>query len=165
MKLKLLALLSVLTGSQLWAIIPVVKPVNTFLSVFENKSNTDFKMFVGIGRSRFLLAHTSCIDLSKAHGKLKDSIRVSDGARVDMVDVSGTNQSIYIKFGGYASGPCNGAKTPFYLEIWREFPDAPQLHRTYVRYTQSANIGHLGLRISQNSSPEIFAVGGTRIVS
>ncbi|MEX0672076.1 MAG: hypothetical protein WD068_01860 [Candidatus Babeliales bacterium] len=145
----------------------VLSPTNTFLTIFENNSHeTDFKIFVGTGDSRFLLIHASKIDLRQGTSFLKNSIRVSDRTRVDLVSVTGQIKSIFIKFGGYASGQCKPcAQGPFYFSTWREFSDTPELGRDYVRYYQTGPVGHLGLRINEKGDPEFFAVENTEMLS
>ena len=145
----------------------VLTPVNTFFDVFENQTaDADFKVFVGSGDQRFLLVHNTTFDLQKTHPQLQESIRVSDRMRIDLIEVSGETKSIYIKFGGYASGKCSQDEDgPFYLSLWREFPDAPEINRKYIRYCQCGPVGRLGLRVNEGGDPEIFAVANTTILN
>ncbi len=143
----------------------VLTPVNTLLTVFENETNdADYKVFVGTGQPRFLLVQNSSIDLSKKRNQLKNSIRISDRMRIDMICVRGERKALYIKFGTFASGQCEKGKGPFYISIWEEFPDTPELNRTYVRYCQDGEVGELGLKITKQGKVEIFAVKNTTII-
>ena len=144
----------------------VLTPVNTFLSVFENNApEADFKVFVGTGELRFLLIHNTSFDIEKTHPHLRESIRVSDRMRIDLIAVTGNEKSIYLKFGGYASGHQKPEEDgPFYISVWREFPDAPEINRQYIRYTQTGSVGRLGLRINAAGDPEIFALENTRVL-
>jgi hypothetical protein len=145
----------------------VLSPINTFMNVFENNSSSDYKVFVGSGDSRFMLIHNTRFDLEQTHPQLSESIRVSDKIRIDLQAVTDDTKSIYVKFGGYASGKCDQGYEdgPFYIEMWLEYPDAPEINRDYVRYCQRGTEGRLGLRVNEAGEPEIFTVDNTIIVN
>lgn len=137
---------------------------HTHMPIFKNESAVDFYVSVGIGVPRFFLARHSSIDTIKSQQR-GNWMQLAHKVLIALESYSEKAPSIFIKFGGYASGQCEpGEAGPFDVAYWREFRDAPKPDRMHVRYCQRGYMGTLGLRIDPSGNPEILAFDRTRIV-
>ncbi len=147
-------------------IVPLQPQVDTVVDRFDNKSEADYGVYMGSDDGiAFLLAQKSTFYSGMISGF---KMHISGPIRLNFISRSEAFPSVYLDFGGYASGDCPaGYEGPFFIAVWTGNPDIPDTEKVIYRYCQKRGVdeGFVGLRIKPDGMPEVFATNNTRMIS
>lgn len=140
--------------------------VSTAVTMFDNTSDGTFEFTTGIDAEiQFLLVPRSVFYTRVAPGF---KIYFSDINRLNLTSRTSEFKSIYILFGGYASGFCPEKYLgPFYVNYWFGHPDMPAHEKKVLRYCQKEDVqeGLLGMRVKADGTIELVEGKYTKIIS
>ena len=149
-----------------YMLFPLNPQVDTHLPIFENQSESDYGVYLGLDDNiLFLLAGKSSFN---AINLPNFKMHISGATRLNFISRSEEFPSLYFEFGGYASGRCpDGYEGPFFVSVWSGNADIPETEKMVYRYCQKkeTEAGLLGFRIKPDGVPEVFATSNTQIIS
>ena len=141
--------------------------LNTYLSFFQNDTEgANYLVFIGRDDDlQFLLTPKSSLNFD--HFKsMREKLFLSSRILIYLKSLSDFHPSIYLQFGGAASGMCpEGYQGPLFVSLWKGHSDIPYSKRNYVSFCQKSAYGSLGIKIYPGGIPEIIAGKNTFLLS
>lgn len=121
--------------------------------------SSEFKIFHGVEASSGLVPAQSTLTF-------KETLKLNQNERIQLLCSTGSYVSIYIKDEGAAGGSvAEGYEGPYYLSMWLGYPQVSEDQRVRVRYAvKSGKIGKIGIKIGSKGQCQIAALEDVTIL-